>query len=160
MVRELSKSLVCFTICLLLVSFQSCTSYEEPYVVAVKNVLVKEANLQKISIDALLEIHNPNSVPLDLSKTELSIHKDEILLAIINQSHDTSMPGNSNFDLPLTIDVDVKGIFDGDIMKALSFGNDILSKRELEVQIKGHIYAGKDKVKLKIPINRNEVVSF
>ena len=144
----------------ILLCLQSCQAYEEPYLTNVKEVRIHEANINRISISATLEIYNPNKVSLDLSRTELSITSDGKELALIDQTHRVEMPGAEHFDFPISLDIDVKQIFDGDVFGALAFGNQILQNRYLDIEIKGYLYAGKDAIQLKVPIDRKEKVSF
>ncbi len=143
-----------------LVGFQGCQSYQEPYVVSVSKVQINEANIKRLSISASLEIYNPNNISMDLSRTDLTIISDNLELARIDQSHDIIMPGEANFDFPLSIEVDIKELFEGDVLRALSYGKKILDDRSIDIEIKGHLYAGKDAIQLKVPIDRKETIKF
>jgi len=141
-------------------SLTKCASYEEPYVVGVNDVFVQEANMKKVVVKANLLIHNPNNVSLDLSRTVLIVTTQDKEVAKIDQSYDIEMPAKGDFDLPLLVDIDLGKLADGDIMKTLQMANQILGDRQIEIHITGHLYAGKDKVKLKIPVDRSQTVQF
>ena len=138
----------------------SCSGYEEPYVVGVNNIRVNEMNIRNLDISADLRVHNPNPFGLDLSRTALSIYTDDRLIGTIDQAYETIMPGSSDFNLPIDIKLQLSNIYDGDVMKAVALGNKILTDRQITIVLKGYLYAGKDEVQLKIPIDREEVVEL
>jgi len=159
--RELSRFFWFFivSVCFFLV-LQSCQTYEEPSVVGISQVKINEVNMERLSISASLVIHNPNNVSLDLSRTFLSIISDDLVLANVDQTHNIKMPRSSDFDLPLSIEVDTKELFEGDMLQALSFANKLISARSIEIMAKGYLYVGKDAVQLKVPIERKETIEF
>jgi len=143
-----------------LLGLVGCNPFEEPYVVGIGQIEIEEANVRKLRLKADLQIHNPNAVAIDLSRAAISIYSDEILLGTVDQDYDVEMSANADFGLPVLIAVDFSKVFEGDVLKALSFANQVISAREVDLRLEGHIYAGKDQAKFKIPIDRSEVVAF
>ena len=128
--------------------------------VGIKDIQVKELNVRNLKVSASLEIENPNSVGLDLSRTSLSIYTEGKLIGTIDQTHDTEMPAKSVFDLPIDLHLELSKLYDGDIMKALELGNKIMTERQISITISGYLYAGKDQIKLKVPIDREEIIEL
>lgn len=148
------------TLIVLVFAILSCNSIQEPTLISIENIDVKEMNTERIIADATLILDNPNSFALDLENLDISAVAEEIELAHIIQSLESTMPANAEFKLPVSFKMDLKKLYGDNPMLALSKGLEIMAKKSLEVQFKGSIRAGKGSVKVKIPIDQVEEVKF
>ena len=55
-------------------------------------------------------LKNPNGFELDLDNADLTVYVDDIELAKINQTYETSMPSQGEFNMPININMDFKVI--------------------------------------------------
>jgi LEA14-like dessication related protein len=113
-----------------------------------------------IHVTADMVIHNPNPFTLDLASADLTAYVDEIALADIDQSYDTSMPASGNFNMPVTIKFDLDKLYNEAPLAAIGKGLQILSKRQLKVKFLGNIKAGKGAAKVTVNIDQIEDVKF
>ncbi len=149
-------SLLCSTL------FISCNnlSLEEPSLERIEDVDIKEMNKDRIDMDALLIINNPNGIEVDLASADLEVLVDDIVIANIKQTVDATMPAKSEFKLPVNITLDLAKLYKSNPLSALSKGLQIMSYKKLEVQIKGNIKAGKGVAKLTVTVDQIEIVKF
>ena len=141
-------------------TLSTCNQWERPTLERIENVNINEFTTKRVSgtIDMILKNHNP--FELDLASTDLVAIHDNIEIAKIKQTFDTKMPGNAEFKMPIKLEMDLEKLYKDDPLSALGKGMQIYSKREIEIQFKGTIEAGKGAAKLPIPIDRIELVKF
>ena len=72
--------------------FSSCsTSILEPTIEKIEDVDIIEMSKSKLELNAFMVLKNPNGFSLDLAKANMKAYVDDIELATIDQSFDTSM---------------------------------------------------------------------
>ena len=149
---------------LIFVSFilimSSCVSVEEPTLERVDDVEVLTISKSKIEINANMILNNPNGFALDLEKADLKAFLDDVEIANIDQTYETSMPANSEFEMPVYINMDLDKLYNDNPIKAVAKGLEIMSDRTIEVKFQGTIKAGKGMAKVAVNINQLETVSF
>jgi len=145
---------------ILLVSFTACTSVEEPTVERIEDVEIITLNKSKVEMNANMVLNNPNNFTLDLDKADLVAFIEEVQLASIVQTFETSMPANDEFKMPIYINMDLDKLYKDNPLAALGKGIQIISDRQLRINFKGKIYVGKGKVKVSVPVDQIETVSF
>ena len=149
---------------LIFVSFilimSSCVSVEEPTLERVDDVEVLTISKSKIEINANMILNNPNGFALDLEKADLKAFLDDVEIADIDQTYETSMPANSEFEMPVYINMDLDKLYNDNPIKAVAKGLEIMSDRTIEVKFQGTIKAGKGMAKVAVNINQLETVSF
>lgn len=140
--------------------FYSCESIKNPTLISIENVIIDELSTSTVSMNVDAILNNENSFALDLASAELQILVDDIEVAKIFQTFDTSMPGRSEFPMPLYIKMDLKQLAKDNPIAAVTQGLKIMSERQLNVQLLGTIRVGKGSAKIEVPIDQVQLVSF
>ncbi len=153
------KKVLYISFCLILF-FSSCSSILEPTVERIEDVDVVEMSKRKLELNAFMVLKNPNGFELDLDNADLTVYVDDIELAKINQTYETSMPRKGEFKMPININMDLDKLYRDDPMTAISKGLQIMSDKKLNVQFKGTILVGKGIAKISVPIDQKEEVKF
>ena len=138
----------------------SCTSVLEPTVERIEDVDVVEMTSSKIELNAFMVLKNPNGFELDLDNADLTVYADDIELAKINQTYETSMPSKGEFKMPININMDLDKLYKNDPLGAIGKGLQIMSDKKMEVQFKGTILVGKGFAKISVPVDQVEEVKF
>ena len=145
-------------ICLFTISCN--TAFIEPTVEKIEDVDIVEMSKSKLELNAFMVLNNPNGYALDLAKADLKAYVDDIELAHIVQSFDTSMPAKADFKMPITIKMDLDKLYRENPIAAIGKGMQIMSDKKLNVEFKGTINVGKGSVKFTVPIDQEEIVKF
>jgi len=138
----------------------SCGALEEPTVERIEKVDIEKLTSKQVIGTADMVLKNPNGFALDLAATDLVALSEGIQLATIKQTYDTQMPANSEFKMPIRLEIDLQKLYEDDPLGALGKGMQIYSKRELELNFVGTIQVGKGSAKLSVPIDQTELVKF
>lgn len=138
----------------------ACTQIKDPSIEGVDNVNIIKMDSKLVDMKADMIIHNPNPFALDLESAKLTASVDDIQIATIDQTYETSMPANSNFEMPVRITMDIEKLYADNPMKALSKGLEIIADRKLEVKFQGTINAGKGIAKVNVSVDQMEIVDF
>lgn len=141
--------------------FSSCTtSILKPTIEKIEDVDIIEMTRSKLELNAFMILKNPNGFSLDLAKANMKAYVDDVELAIIDQSFDTSMPANENFRMPITIKMDLDKLYEETPIAAIGKGLQIMSDKKLMVKFVGTIDIGKGMAKVSVPIDQEEMVAF
>lgn len=139
----------------------SCTTaILEPTVEKIEDVNIIEMSKSRLELNASMILNNPNGFALDLAKANIKAYVDDIELATIDQTFDTSMPANENFKMPINIKMDLDKLYKANPIAAIGKGIQIMSDKKLMVKFKGTIDVGKGVAKISVPIDQEEMVSF
>ena len=112
------------------------------------------------SLIAVMVLKNPNGFELDLENADLTVYLDDIELAKINQTFETTMPKNGEFNMPININMDLKKLYGDDPIAAIGKSLQIMSDKKLNVLFKGTISVGKGIAKVSVDIDQMEEVKF
>ncbi|MEM9548544.1 MAG: LEA type 2 family protein [Bacteroidota bacterium] len=153
------KKIILISFCVA-VLFSSCTSILEPTVERVEDVDIVEMTRSKLELNAFMVLKNPNGFELDLDNADMKVYVDDIELAEINQTYETTMPKEGEFKMPININMDLDKLYNDNPLEALSKGLQIMSDKKLNVQFKGTILVGKGPAKISVPIDQEEEVRF
>lgn len=153
------KNILYFSLCLAFL-FTSCSSVLEPTLERIEDVDIVEMSKSRLELNAFMVLKNPNGFALDLSKADITVYVDEIELAKIDQSYDTSMPKEGEFKMPVNIKLDLDKLYGDNPIAALGKGMQIMKDKKLTVQFKGTILVGKGVAKISVPIDQEEEVKF
>ena len=140
--------------------FSSCSTIVEPTLERIEDVEIITMNKSTVELNANMVINNPNGFALDLDKADLVAMLDDVELAKINQTYETSMPAKGEFKMPIYINMDLNKLYNDNPLAALGKGIQIISDRKLEVQFKGTISVGKGMAKVSVPVDQLELVEF
>lgn len=150
----------CLTITLSLLFLIGCTSISNPSLERIEDVEIVELSKSKVALNVNLVLMNDNAFALDLASADLQFLVDSIEVAAISQTYDTSMPAESEFDMPMYIEMNLDRLYNDNPIVAITKGLKIMQERQLNVQLLGTMYVGKGKAKIKVPINQDELISF
>ena len=90
----------------------------------------------------------------------LTVYADEIELAKINQTYETTMPSEGEFKMPININMDLDRLYKNDPLGAIGKGLQIMSDKKMDIQFKGTILVGKGFAKISVPVDQLEEVKF
>ena len=119
-----------------------------------------QISTKQVEINAFMVLKNSNVFPLDLEKADLKAIVDDIEIATVQQTYETSMPANSEFRMPVNIDMDLEKLYKENPLNAVSKGIKIMNDRSLSVHFVGDIAIGKGSAKITVPVNQTELVKF
>ena len=153
------KNILYISFCLALF-LSSCSSVVEPTVERVIDVEVVEMTKSKLELNAYMVLNNPNSFELDLDNADLTVYVDDIELAKINQTYETTMPSKGEFNMPININMDLDKLYRENPLAAIGKGLQIMSDKQINVQFKGTILVGKGVAKISVPVDQEELVKF
>ena len=153
------KKIVYISFCLALF-LSSCSSILEPTVERIEDVDVVEMSKSKLELNAFMVLKNPNGFALDLDNADLTVYVDDIELAKINQTYETTMPKEGEFNMPININMDLDKLYRDNPLAAIGKGIQIMSDKKLTVQFKGTILVGKGIAKVSVPVDQMEEVKF
>ena len=91
---------------------------------------------------------------------DITVFADEVELARINQTYETSMPGSGEFNMPININMDLDKLYRDNPLQAISKGIQIMSDKKITLDFKGTIMVGKGFAKVSVPIDQQEEVKF
>ena len=138
----------------------SCVSVEKPTVERIEGVELVQVSTKQLEVNAFMVLKNPNRFALDLEKADLKAIVDDIEIASILQTYETEMPANSEFRMPVNIDMDLEKLYRDNPLDAVSKGLKILNDRSLPVHFVGDIAVGKGSAKVTVPVDQTELVKF
>lgn len=144
----------------LTVILSSCSSILEPTVERIEDVDVVEMSKSRLELNAFMILNNPNGFELDLENANLTAYVDDIELAKINQTYETSMPSKGEFKMPININMDLDKLYRENPIAAIGKGLQIMSDRKLTVKFKGTILVGKGIAKVSVLVDQEEEVKF
>jgi len=153
------KKLIFISLCFTIL-FTSCSSVLEPTVERIEDVDIVEMTKSKLELNAFMVLKNPNGFELDLDNADLKVYVDDIELAQIDQTYETTMPKEGEFNMPININMDLDKLYNDNPLAAIGKGLQIMSDKKLNVQFKGTILVGKGMAKISVPVDQMEEVKF
>ena len=141
-------------------TLSACNSVLEPTVERIEDVDLVEMTKSKLELNAFMVLKDPTGFALDLDKADITVFADDVELAKINQTYETTMPGNGEFNMPININMDLDKLYRENPLQALAKGMDIMSDKRIDLTFKGTIMVGKGFAKIEVPIDQLEEVKF
>ncbi len=111
----------------------------------VKNVHIKQVGFERTILSMDLVYFNPNNFGVDLKKVDCDIYINQSFLGKFNLDTTMHIDRKSEFTLPSSISVDMKGIFKN--------GFNLLFSNEVLVSVKGSTKIGKAGIYINVPFN-------
>jgi LEA14-like dessication related protein len=143
-----------------IVLLSSCNSILEPTVERIEDVDLVEMTRSKLELNAFMVLKNPNGFALDLENADITVYADDVELAKINQSFDTTMPKNGEFKMPININMDLDKLYRENPIEAIGKGIQIMADKKINLDFKGTIMVGKGFAKVSVDIDQQELVEF
>lgn len=141
-------------------TLSACNSVLEPTVERIEDVDLVEMTKSKLELNAFMVLKNPNGFALDLDKADITVFADDVELAKINQTYETTMPENGEFNMPININMDLDKLYRENPLQAIAKGMEIMSDKRIDLTFKGTIMVGKGFAKIEVPIDQLEEVKF
>ncbi len=110
-----------------------------------KNFAISKVGFSATSIRLDLVYYNPNGFGLQLQRTDLDIFLDNIYLGHTVQEQQITIPRQSEFAIPVSIDVDMKNLLKNGFLSLLS--------SEVTVKVTGSVKVGKANVYKNFPVS-------
>jgi len=107
----------------------SCKSVLEPTVERIEDVDIVEMTKSKLELNAFMVLKNPNGFELDLDNADLKVYVDDIELAQIDQTYETTMPKEGEFNMPININMDLDKLYNDNPLAAIGKGLQIMSDK-------------------------------
>jgi LEA14-like dessication related protein len=123
----------------------SCGKMEEPVFKSIDNVQVNMLGLRSSRMTFDMQCFNPNKTRASLKEAEGEAWLDSSYLGHFHVDTVVSIPSNSNFTVPVKLDVDMKYL-----LKYSLFG---LKNEEVLLTVKGNARVGKGGIYKKFPLN-------
>ncbi len=111
----------------------------------VKNFKINNWGFEKSTVSMDLVYFNPNNFGVNLRKVDCDIYINNNFVGKFILDTIMHIPRNAEFDLPATMDVDMKNIFKNSL--------NVLLNREVLVGAKGSTRVGKGGVFINVPFN-------
>jgi len=145
---------------MLSVLMTACSTIEQPTVQRIENVKIGKFSQAAVEATADMVIHNPNPVALDLAAADLVAIVEGVEVATIKQTFDTSMPANADFNMPISLKMELQKLYEQDALGAMGKAMQIYSARQLVVTFRGSINVGKGTAKISVPVDKVETIKF
>jgi LEA14-like dessication related protein len=110
-----------------------------------KNFAISKVGFSATSIRLDLVYYNPNGFGLQLQRTDLDIFLDDTYLGHTVQEQQITIPRQSEFAIPVSIDVDMKNLLKNSFLSLLS--------TEVTVKVRGSVKVGKGNVYKNFPVS-------
>ncbi len=119
-----------------------CKPIEPIEFVEIKNVKVNSLQNNKLKISADIILNNPNKVKIFISKVNVGVYAENVLLVKIDEENERELSNMTESTIDIQGDVDVKNLesFINQKGLALLFGNKKISlkfKGEIEAKVYG-----------------------
>ena len=140
--------------------FFSCTEIRHPEVIGFDSIELVNLSTNNFKVNGDIIFYNHNPFSLDLDKAEIDIQVDGISLGSVIQNYNTSMPSSSEFNMPVTIDLNLEKLYQNDATSAITRGLKIVRSKELEIFMDGYITVGRGSLEIRVPIEKTEKLAF
>jgi len=153
---NLTKLCTYLTILIISVFSFSCIQYKEVEVIKVSDVGIKNISINGIEIGVSIQIKNPNKYNISIVDSDLTLFADGKKIGAANVKEKVTLPKKSNKIHQFTIQTSVKDITSNTLPLLMS----LMSKSNLEVQIKGDIKAKAKGIGKRFPVDFKERVKL
>jgi LEA14-like dessication related protein len=147
------KKIILASFVTLTLIMSSC-GYQEVTYSGIKNVELKKASLGEIKLKITVKVNNPNSYKITLLSGKFDIKSDDYDFGEFKMSDKTVIPANSDGDVVVFIDTELKNFFSSATMALMAK----VQKGSIPVTIDGHINAKAYFLTKKIKFNKTEEV--
>lgn len=131
-------------------------AFEAPTLLNINQVKVTSLNYPEVVFTANAQFNNPNSIALNIADTNLKVFIEDKEAGTVNQAEATSMPANSDFNIPIKAKVVIDQVSKDLVGNALSF----LSNKPVKLRFKGTIGVKALGVTLPVPVNYEKEVAL
>ena len=123
----------------------SCSAPKELEYRSYKNFRVEKLGLGYSTVRLELVYFNPNKFGLQLKRTDLDIYIDDVYFGRTSQDLQITIPRESEFSLPIKIDLDMKNLFKNALTTGFS--------KSVDIKVKGTVKVGKANIFKSFPVN-------
>lgn len=151
------KKLPKIVILLFLFALSSCDEVKEPEFQKIENVKFKSVNLKgDLELTAEAVFYNPNPVGVKITKVDIEVDIEGKDAAHLIQNLSSEMKGNSDFSLPLTIQIPIEKV----VRNIKDTVTSIFKKKKYKVEMDGMIEVQVLGQKIEVPIEYSEAIKL
>lgn len=132
--------------------FLSCSPPKPLEYRTFKNLTIEKVGFGSSSVKMELVYYNPNHFGLQLKRTDLDIYLDNNYAGHTSQEYQVTIPRQSEFTLPIALDVDMKNIYKNVLTTLLD--------KEIDIKLAGTVKVGKANVFITFPVNYEAMQTF
>ena len=133
-----------------------CIEYKEVEVIEVSDVGIKDISMSGIDIEVAMQIKNPNKYNISITESDLTLFADGNKVGVANVKEKITLPKKSNKIHRVTITTTVQDI----TSSALPLLMSLMSRDNIEVQIKGDIKAKAKGIGKRFPVDFKDRVKL
>jgi LEA14-like dessication related protein len=128
----------------------SCIPQEKIILRDVKNVHVEAIDKENVRLNGDVVFFNPNATRLRLKEIKVDVYVGGKKSAYVDQKLEALARGNSEFSVPLTVQVSLKEL---GLMDALA---SLFGGKKYEIHYRGHLKAKVNGWPVKVPVDHKE----
>lgn len=136
--------------------FQGCFSYYDVEFKGLRDVQMKNMSMKGMEVELEAVIYNPNNYKITLTDYDLNLLVGGKNMGKANIDRRLVLPKNSTENQRFTVQVSFGEMLAGGLGGAMS----LLSQKQMEVTLEGHIKAKAKGIKRKVPISFTETVDM
>lgn len=140
----------------LLVLCGSCKELLAPEFKKVENVVVNLEGLTKAHLTADALLYNPNENSIKIRQADIDILMDDKKVASLNKKYNLKVEGNSDFTVPLDINVDLKDLN----LDVISAAGALFGQSGKEIRYKGKIKVTAYGLPISVPVDYSENIKL
>lgn len=145
-----------FTLLSVLFLLYGCSKPEAPEFKEVQNVNVNLKNFNSASISGDVLFYNPNNKKVTIKSADITVLFEENVVGSINKEFELEVKPQSEFTVPVTIDVPVSKLTSNTISAALG----MLSGNKKTIGFEGEVKLKMYGVAFTVPVKYQEKVSI
>ncbi|HTC01036.1 MAG TPA: LEA type 2 family protein [Ferruginibacter sp.] len=106
---------------------------------------ISKLGITSSTVNMNIVYYNPNRFSMQLKRTDLDIFIDSNYVGHTTQQNQVTIPAQSEFNIPLTVDINMNTIFQNALAAFLV--------KSIKVKVSGNIRAGKAHIYKNFPVN-------
>jgi len=137
----------------------SCQTIEESILYSFTPIAIDKINTTKIILSGKTKYYNSNPLGAKLDEIYLNVFANDVSVSTVTQDLDIDIKANSNFGVPIEINIPVKSILDkrnvlpGGLVNAIT-------QRKIKLKHSGIATVNFAKLELSLPIEKEEEVNI
>jgi LEA14-like dessication related protein len=130
----------------------SCSSPKPLEYRNVANFSISKVGFTSSTVNMDIVYYNPNHCSMQLKQTDLDIFIDSNYVGHTTQQVQVTIPSQSEFSIPLSVDVDMNNLFKNALTALLV--------KSIQVRVSGNIRAGKAHIYKNFPVHYEGIQPF
>jgi LEA14-like dessication related protein len=130
----------------------SCSSPKPLEYRNVSGFEISKIGLTSSTVNMNIVYYNPNHFSMQLKQTDLDIFIDSNYVGHTTQQTQVTIPAQSEFNIPLSVDVDMNNLFSNALTAILV--------KSIQIKVSGNIRAGKAHIYKNFPVKYEGIQPF